>query len=164
MQWPEEGSSEADKLVYLYQILENDFSFLKEGDNHFFGSEALMFVRHRRNYKGGDIQRLSTQKIFFEGLFRTIKNKTNLFEMFFVCSKIRDVVLDYSFKNVIPVINDMAKIPSAKLNVITMPGNAVFIGKTSYFVLERESCFTVLQSVFPDMVVNFDPHKKTDYS
>ena len=148
----------------LYQIIGKDLTFTKEGDNHFCGSEALRFVRYRKNYKGGDIQRLNTQKIFFEGLFRTLKSRTNLFDLLFTCSKNRGVVLDYSFKNVIPLLNDMSKIPYAKLNVQTMPGNAVIIDKTSYYVLERDKCFVVLKSVFADKTVIFDPKKKTDYS
>ena len=148
----------------LCQIIEKDLDFVKDGNNHFCGNEALRFVRYRKNYKGGDIQRLNAQKIFFEGLFRTVRSRANLFELFFTCSKNRGVVLDYSFKNVITLINDTAKIPSAKLNVLTMPGNAVFVGKTSYFVLERDKCLLVLKSVFPDKTVNFDPKKKTNYS
>ena len=148
----------------LCQIIEKDLDFVKDGNNHFCGNEALSFVRYRKNYKGGDIQRLNTQKIFFEGLFRTLKSRTNLFDLLFTCSKNRGVVLDYSFKNVIPLLNDMSKIPYAKLNVQTMPGNPVIIDKTSYYVLERDKCFVVLKSVFADKTVIFDPKKKTDYS
>ena len=54
------------------------------------------------------------------------------------------------------MIFEVSKISDANLSVLTLPGEAVTIDNISYFVPDREACFSLLKSIFSDREIAFD--------
>lgn len=61
-----------------------------KGETHLDGNSSLVFIRARKGYPRGDLDRIDAQKIFIKGFLDKIRNETNLAEIVKGCVAFKD--------------------------------------------------------------------------
>ncbi len=115
---------------------------LKKGENLLSGKEAELFVRHRKSYITGDLGRLDAQKIFIDGLYRTVSEGTSFDRLFGAVRTLRrDAIADFSMSDLFSMLlRHSSKFRDAEISYHTMPGEAR-LGKDGiwYYILDRRA-------------------------
>ena len=108
--------------LYVPQEMDYGGSHLNQGYQTLNGDACEFMLRTRKIYPDGDIGRLRTQRQFYSGLFRKLKNIGNIWDV----AKLTPAVLNYmetdlSISKLVSFAVSMLKIDSSKIMICTMP-------------------------------------------
>lgn len=113
-----------------------DFQYLDElnkagieisaGENLLDGKKAFQFVRHRASYLNGDLARMDAQKIFFSGLFDTLREYIVEKGAYSLVNAVKgNFKSDFSIVDIIlMVIKHSSKFKEVSFMYLTFPGEA----------------------------------------
>ncbi len=112
---------------------------LRKGVNHLNPEEALMFVRYRKGYANADLGRLDAQKIFFSGLFDSVRS-LSLIKLIKLLISARELVTDFKFSSMFSLIGRGVDLKKMTLSAITLPGAAAIDSRgISYYILNKQA-------------------------
>lgn len=135
---------------------------LAAGESHLDGRQAEMFVRSRKGYAHGDLDRLDTQKIFLSAFLDRIREGFSLPEMISAAKiLLSEAVTDLELSDVVPFLTLYKnKLPSAETEFYTLPGKPLLSPThLSYYVIERDpAAKAAKQYMFASS--EFDPDRK----
>jgi len=130
----------------------------ERGINHLDGEAAGKFVRFRRGYVTGDLGRIDAQKAFLKAFFESAKEKIGLEEATrIVLVAGADVTTDVGIINAVKILFKIrGSTGKTAMNFATLPGEAVIIDSTSFYIINRKSA---AELVFSQLNSNgkFDP-------
>lgn len=136
---------------------ENIVLSLREGNNLLDGRSALLFVRHRAGYTGGDIERLDMQKVFFKGLLKTLAEKSKGKALKAITTISRKAITDISFFDMLELFGNRKRIAGMSLVSRTLPGEAIKgTNGLWYYVVKREAAILLLREMYGHDYTYFD--------
>ena len=99
---------------------------IKPGGNLLDGKEAFRFVRHRKSYLNGDLARMDMQKIFFSGLFDTVRKYVTEKGAYSLVNAVKGKFKsNFSIIDIIlMVIKHSSKFKEVSFMYLTFPGEA----------------------------------------
>lgn len=99
---------------------------LDVGENLLSGADAFKFVRHREGYLRGDLARIEVQKLFFAGIFDTVKDyTTNVSAYGFIAIAKENLRCDFSLLDIVlMVLKHSSKFKMVSFMYLTLPGEA----------------------------------------
>ncbi len=167
-----------DKIGGVKIDIPNDFKYinslngtrlsLEYGVNLLSGKDVFKFVRYRADYLGGDLERIDTQKIFFSGLFDTIKSGLENGEHYNYLKTAREYLkCDFSLMDIIVMaIKHSSKFKDVCFMFMTMPGEAIQAKSGLwYYQINRSSTMRLIKKYLrtegemKDVFVNADEKK-----
>lgn len=143
-------------------LLDSDYEYsLKSGENILSGKEALYFVRYRKGYERGDLERIDTQKIFLNGLLKTVTDGVGITN---AISLLDDVFLgvssSISFFEAMSLARGLSNADSSCMSIHTLPGEAVYYnGSVWYYVLNKLGVEDLLSKCAEVRVADFDTRR-----
>lgn len=138
---------------------------VKEGSVHLDGKSAFEFVRYRKDYQRGDLERLDAQKIFAKALFFAIKERREYFSLFKFISQSDGITFEmnkgrsFSF-----ILQNIFKTSSADFQMATLPGEAEKSDGVWYYIIKREEAEALIFGYFPYSDRGFDLDNDFIYS
>ena len=134
---------------------------IKRGDVlHLDGNMAEAFVRYRKGYSTGDLGRIDAQKLFLRALFQKVKGSLGVDEAIRLSALlIREVDTDVSPLTVIKLLRESREnIGDMTVSFATLPGEAISIDNTSFYVINRKNAAEILKTHFGATKI-FDPKR-----
>lgn len=136
---------------------------IKEGENHLTPEQALNFVRYRSGYLRGDLDRLEAQKLFFDGFFRTVLQKSNPIALLGTLLKTQGLFTDITFSDIISFAPFINNVRDSYIVSFTLPGEAIKSQSgVWYYALDRKANIELLSKYFSVSEKNFDTKRKFD--
>ena len=138
------------KAFSIYDSKGNEILSLSDGENHIDGKDALLFVRARNGYTGGDISRIDAQKIFLSSFLGKIKNDVSLTDIIKGCVETRNGwTLNVKIGDLFKIImKNKGRISNVDMKYATLPGVAALGNNgVSYFYLSHKSSIELLNSL-----------------
>ena len=132
---------------------------LSKGENHLDGRESELFVRHRKSFITGDIGRMDNQKIFIEGLYRTVTKNASAFKLIKTALAVGDeIISDFSASDVlINICRGASGFRDISLTHLTLPGESIMDSSgVWYYILNRAACENVVEKHLYSDGVEFD--------
>ena len=134
---------------------------LPAGEHHLIGKEAEAFVRSRKGYLHGDLDRLEAQKLFLSALFDEVRGGLSIAD----CARVARVlwgeaVTDLSISDALSLfLSYKSRIEEAKTDFCTLPGKPCLSpAHISYYVITRDpAAQTVKDKMFAGGT--FDPDR-----
>lgn len=123
---------------------------LKAGHQVLNGAQSEQFVRYRSTYVQGDIGRGNMQKVFMAALFKTVKEKVNIFNISELCSIINEnLVTNMSTSDMIYFANYAFKVDLKYVAMMTLPGKPASLGDgLSYYCANKEATLRYINAYF----------------
>ena len=120
---------------------------LIEGVNLLNGNDALKFVRYRQGYIQGDLARLDTQKLFFDGLFTTLRQYLTKVDVFTLISLNKGLKINLSLPEfAVMIIKHLLKFKEVTFTTLTMPGQAFkHANELWYYIINRPASEQVIE-------------------
>ena len=129
----------------------------KNGTVHLDGNSALEFVRYRKDYVRGDIDRLDAQKIFAKAIFTELKEKREFFSLLKFLSNSNGISLSIEHGGSVAfMIKNIFKASNADFQIATLPGNAQKSEGVWYYIVKREEAESLIKGYFPYSYRDFD--------
>ena len=132
---------------------------LREGINHLNGAEAEKFIRYRKGYVMGDLERMDAQKLFLSALLKKLSTELTLPTLMKLAGIVQnEAVTNIHLASFSSVVMDAVS-DGAKARYITLPGEPALNSKgLSFYVLNRKSAAEIVKGyMFADK--DFDPEK-----
>jgi LCP family protein required for cell wall assembly len=132
---------------------------LREGINHLNGAEAEKFIRYRKGYVMGDLERMDAQKLFLSALLKKLSSELTLPTLMKLAGIVQnEAVTNIHLASFSSVVMDAVS-DGAKARYITLPGEPALNSKgLSFYVLNRKSAAEIVKGyMFADK--DFDPEK-----
>jgi LCP family protein required for cell wall assembly len=132
---------------------------LREGINHLNGAEAEKFIRYRKGYVMGDLERMDAQKLFLSALLKKLSSELTLPTLMKLAGIVQnEAVTNIHLASFSSVVMDAVS-DGAKARYITLPGEPALNSKgLSFYVLNRKSAAEIVKCyMFADK--DFDPEK-----
>lgn len=132
---------------------------LKKGIQLLNGQKAMEYVRFREKLFA-DLGRIKRQQKFLEALTSKFKDPEIIWKLPAIIREIRNnVKTDLSYETILKLANRFRNIDQSCLRIRTVPGEAQYIGKVSYFIADMEKFRSML-----DETINgddsFSPEQK----
>lgn len=124
---------------------------LKKGVQVLNGDESLQFLRFRKGYKDADLGRIKAQQQFMKAFMEQALKPKNLLKL----PKMISAYYKYVDTNIpMGTLTKMAfsanKINTENIQGATIPGDGQYIGKTSYFIYNKEEMDILVKEMFGD--------------
>ena len=121
------------------------------------GKSAFEFVRYRKNYNRGDLERLDAQKVFVKALFSDLKGRRESFSIFKFISNNDGITFDINkARSVSFALQNIGRISTADFEITTLPGEAEKIGDAWYYIINRAKAAKIIKEYFPHNIRGFD--------
>lgn len=115
------------------------------------GEEAEGLVRFRKGYAEGDVGRIKTQQLFLEAFAKKVTSPSIITKLPNIITAVMETVTtDIKLSEVpsyFPYLNSMS---AENLTFNIVPGEAMYIGGKSYYVVDEEAIPEFIESVFND--------------
>ncbi len=113
------------------------------------GKQAEGLVRYRMGYVNADIGRLNAQKMFVSAFIQKVQSSLTLDNV----AKITDEVLKNLTSNItaadsVYFAKSILSVDLSKIEMFTLPGNGTYVGKASYYVMNRPDTLALINSHF----------------
>lgn len=131
---------------------------LKLGENLLSGDEAIKFVRYREGLPTADLGRMDAQKLFIEGVYRTVTTKLSPSFIFKVLGR-GDIspIVKLGINDALNLVfRHFDSLGASKITIMTLPGVADTRGGISYYIANKPSSEHALRNYFPRGNVCFD--------
>lgn len=121
---------------------------LKKGEQVLDGKQALGLVRYRKGYSNQDLGRIETQQLFMNAFMDKVTSPSIVLKV----NKIMGTISDYVETNMKPMeimsyVDDAAK-ARKNIKMYTLPGKPNYIGKTSYFIVNKSNLDKIIDEVY----------------
>ena len=129
----------------------------ENGVIHLDGSQAINFVRYRKNYDRGDLERLDVQKVFIKALFSRLKERSEVLSVFKFITKNEEVCFNIDKRrSLLFFLQSVNKISDADFQIATLPGKALKNGGIWYYVVNKPKAEELIMMFFSDRNRGFD--------
>lgn len=107
--------------VYVAEAMDYAGSAIPQGWSTLTGAECEFFLRNRKQYATGDIQRLANQRYFYSALFSRVRTATwqDIVKLMPLVQQYINTDLDIT--NLMGVAVNLLKIPSSNIMICQMP-------------------------------------------
>ena len=113
------------------------------------GKQSEQVVRFRATYGMGDIGRGNMQKLFMASLFKSVRDKTNLFNISDLCDIIEDnLVTNMTTSDMIYFVNNAMTVDLQYVSFMTLPGWFYNEDGVSYYSINKEAAKDFVNSYF----------------
>ena len=137
----------------------------KDGKVHLDGKSALRFVRYRKEYLRGDLERLDTQKIFAKSLFSSLKDKREIFSLFKFISNSDGISFDIDKgRSLSFMLQNVFKASDADFQIATLPGKSVKSEGVWYYIINKGEAESLIKGYFPYSTLGFDTENNFVYN
>ncbi len=134
----------------------------KDGKVFLDGDDAVAFVRYRKEYTRGDIDRLDAQKVFIKSLLRRIGERRDLFSILRFASENDGISFQANKGRSFSILlENVFRINDADLQIATLPGEAKKYNGVWYYLVNREKSIALVSGYFPHLRNDFD--RKRDF-
>ena len=135
----------------------SDAYYVENGKIHLDGEAALDFVRYRKDYPRGDLDRIDAQKVFLKSVFNLLKEKRDYFSFLKFISSCNEI----SFKinkgySLAFVLQNISKASETDFQIATLPGRALKSGGVWYYVVNKAEAKALIDGYFPHENPSFD--------
>jgi len=133
---------------------------LKEGENLLLGDDAITFVRYRAGYSTGDLGRINAQKIFIDGVFRTITEKIGANELLkLITARADSALAQIKLCDAMAIMfSHFDALRASRAYIMTLPGEAMELNGISYYIINRSSSCDMLKRFMSSLYAGFDSH------
>ncbi|MBO5879938.1 MAG: LCP family protein [Clostridia bacterium] len=116
---------------------------------HLDGESAYRFVRYRKGFPRGDLERLDAQKVFIKAAFKKIKQRNDVLFLFFEVAKDDGVFFEFNKARAFLVFTkNIFKLSDAELITATLPGIADSENGISYYYVNKETADSMMRELF----------------
>ena len=132
---------------------------------HLNGEEAYRFVRYRKGYLRGDLERMDAQKVFIKAAFKRVLEKGDILTLFFNIATLDGIFYDFSKARAIGFFApNLIKIKEADLLSVTLQGTAREQNGIWYYFVDREKAHLYISSHFSSEYNGLDTEKHFVYN
>ncbi len=137
--------------------LKNEYNLSDKSNLSLSGKDSMSFVRYRKGYKRGDLERLDAQKIFLKAIFEKIKNTREIFSFLKFLSQNDGVFLNVD-KGVIVsfLLGNGIAFGDLNFQIATLSGKAIKTDGTWYYVINKKEAEALVMEYFPKKHKAFD--------
>lgn len=130
---------------------------LGKGKNRLDSKSAMIFVRHRAGYAMGDIDRLRMQRIFAEGLARTVTGSLDMRAIVRLISVFKELETDIPISTAISLIGNRSAYKGVSPQIFTLRGEGIK-GENGiwYYALNRYENALLCSEIFKTERESFD--------
>lgn len=127
---------------------------LKKGVQVLNGAQAEQFVRFRHNNDGtgyamGDLERTEAQQKFIKAFIATVLDTKNIAKIpDLVTIAMKNTNTNVTAREALKYVTDASKINTDNIYSLTAPGEAKYIDKLSYFILDEEEAQSTIKEKF----------------
>ena len=115
-----------------------------KGDVHLSGEDAQLFVRYRSGYINADYGRMDAQKIFLSAMLKKIKTNLTLPQAAALTATLYSkLTTDIPLGTLVSLAPSCFHVSLDNINMITLKGRSVTVGKTMYEVQNKKYTFDV---------------------
>lgn len=126
----------------------------KVGDHVLKGEEALAFLRHRKGYPNGDIDRIKAQQAFLQATAKQVMSPLNIVHWPFVLHAFRsEAKTNLPALPFVPKVLSILSLGGDKVSIKTIPGEGQYIGDISFFVPRRDETLALVRDLFGPFVL-----------
>lgn len=137
---------------------------LKKGYQHLDGNQAEQLVRFRK-YKMGDIDRIKVQQDFLKALIEQKLTPSIIVKAPSLAKEILSTIqTDLSFASLKPYFKNLENISNIQIKNMTLPGDAEYINKTSFWIQNQEETRKQVQDFLSDTIIVQDIEINSDIS
>lgn len=137
--------------------LRDGFSFDDNGNVLLNGKRSMDFVRYRKGYQRGDLERLDTQKIFLKSLFKKIQTRKDVFSFLKFLSQNDGVFLNVNKGALISfVLGSEMSFSELDFIISTLPGRAIKTDELWYYVINKKEAGALIAEFFSQNHREFD--------
>lgn len=135
--------------MYYVDDVQGLYINLSSGKQHLDGKQSEQLVRFR-SYPLGDVQRVEVQKLFLRELANKVLDpatiKANISGYIKIFTEY--VETDFSLSSLMKYSDNFSKISSEDILMETLPGAGAYVGDVSYYLVDEDSAYEVIQKVF----------------
>lgn len=117
---------------------------LPAGHNHLDGSKALKFMRNRKTYADGDLGRVKAQRQIIHAILEKVQDLSILKTLNVVMAANGSFATDMSLANIRSFIAPVKKCKSDDLHMFELPGEAMTVKRSSYYLCDDEKTVELL--------------------
>ncbi len=131
---------------------------LKLGENLLSGDEAIKFVRYREGLPTADLGRMDAQKLFIDGVYRTVTERLTPSFIFKVLGR-GDIspIVKLSLNDAMSIVfRHFDTLKVSKFAIMTLPGVPAVRGGVSYYIANKPSAEHALANYFSLGDAGFD--------
>ncbi len=140
--------------------LKNEYNFGDKDTVSLDGKDAMNFVRYRKGYRRGDLERLDAQKIFLKAFFEKIKNTRDPFSFLKVLSQSEGVLFNADKGALVSfVLGNRKSFNNLTFQIVTLPGKAIKTDGSWYYVVNKKEAEALVMEYFPEKHGAFDSKK-----
>ena len=122
------------------------------------GKSAYEFVRYRKEYKRGDLERLDAQKTFLKAAFEKIKSRKDLFSLIKFVQNNKNIYLNFDRGALFLFFVGNRISGDFDFKIQTLSGKAIKTDSSWYYVVDKEKAQMQLFEYFPEKLGEFDPN------
>ena len=125
---------------------EGDLLILTAGNNLLYGSDALLYVRHRKSYPDADLGRINAQKQFITALLKRVKTLDAYLYPSLIKAVRETVTMDVDINFLTSLLPFASSIGAENILYYTLPGDPVYINGSWYYRIRRDEAYSLLKS------------------
>ena len=138
---------------------------VEDGKVFLDGDDAIEFVRYRKEYTRGDLDRLDAQKTFIKSLVARIGERRELFSILRFASENDGISFEANKGRSFSILLDnVFKISNADFQISTLPGEAKKHNGVWYYLVNREKSIALISGYFPHLRNEFDTKRDFIYN
>ena len=135
----------------------------KPGMNHLDGRQALNYVRFRKDAMA-DLGRIKRQQAFVKAVVMKLMNPVSIVKLpAIIENSFKYIDTDFTVSEIITIAKDFDDYSKIKFTTLSLPGDARYIDKISYFLPFSEKAIEIGNSYFSDLAL-FEMESTFDYS
>ncbi|MGO3751380.1 MAG: LCP family protein [Peptoniphilaceae bacterium] len=120
---------------------------LKKGMQNLNGDEAIQFLRFRKGYADQDLSRVQAQQQFVSSFLNKIKTPSSFIKAPVLLSSYdKYTVSNIPFSQIVKLGINIRNISKDSIEATTLPGNAAYKNRISYFFLHKNETKTLLEN------------------
>lgn len=124
------------------------------------GENAVKFVRYRKEYIRGDLDRLDAQKIFIKSILNRIGERRELFSLLRFVSENDEISFEGNKGRSFSILlENIFKVNDADLQIATLPGKAEKHNGVWYYLVNKEKSIALISGYFPHYRYEFDKNR-----
>ncbi|EFI42427.1 LCP family protein [Peptoniphilus sp. oral taxon 386] len=118
---------------------------LKQGMQKLKGDEAIQFLRFRKGYKNQDLGRVQAQQQFVSSFIQKAKSPATFVKFpIFLRSYDKYTKSNIPFSKIVKIGLNVRKYSAENIETMTVPGNAGYKNKISYFFVDKNEMDAIL--------------------
>lgn len=122
---------------------------IKKGYQVLDGETAAGFVRFRSGYVQADIGRQNAQKLFMTAFLKRVQETFSVNTIAKIAEQaLKNVTTDLTLSDAVYYAKSALSVDLGNMNMMTLPGKAVYANGVSYYVIYRDSTLDIINNYF----------------